>query len=224
MTLTDGKKHDVTAARQADLKLSPDSILVIDRGYVALDWLNQLDSQGVFFVTRLKKNMRYRLIGQHSCNESELILSDEIIEMDTEKSRKKYPGKLRLVTFYDEKNDKILKFLTNNFRFAASTIAQIYKLRWEIEKFFRWIKQNLKITAFFGTSKNAVLLQVWAAMIYYLLLHFIEFQTKIAWGIQELSRRIRATLLENRSLLDLLSDNFTSAKKPCSCAEQMTLF
>ena len=133
--------------------------------------------------------------------------------MEIDATRKKYTKPLRLVSFYDKDNDKVLKFLTNNFKFASSTIAKTYKARWDIEKFFRWIKQNLKMKTFYGTSKNAVMLQIWAAMIYYLLLHFIKFQTKSAWGILELSRRIQALLLDNRSFLDLLSKNFTNKPK-----------
>jgi len=144
--------------------------------------------------------------------------------LEIDATRKKYTKPLCLVSFYDKDNDKVLKFLTNNFKFAASTIAKTYKARWDIEKFFRWIKQNLKMKTFCGASKNAVMLQIWAAMIYYLLLHFIKFQTKSAWEILELSRRIQALLLDNRSFLDLLSKNFTNKPKPYNYVVQLNLF
>lgn len=116
-----------------------------------------------------------------------------------------YPEELRLVRFHDEERNKTLVFLTNNFKLAASTIAQIYKSRWQIELFFKWIKQNLKIKSFLGTSKNAVLTQVWVAMSYYLLLSYIKYQTKYGHSLLQLSRVIRETLFERKTLIDILT-------------------
>jgi IS4 transposase len=109
-----------------------------------------------------------------------------------------YPDELRLIRFHDAERNKTLVFLTNNFKLAASTIAQIYKSRWQIELFFKWIKQNLKIKSFLGTSKNAVLTQVWVAMCYYLLLSYIKYQTKFGNSLLYLSRVIRETLFERK--------------------------
>ena len=224
LLMTEGKKHDIVATRLAALQLSSDSIIVYDRAYIDFEWFYSLDRRGITFVTRAKKNLDYTVLGQHSLPSIKNIISDEVIELKGVKSKTNYPKTLRLVTFYDKKNDKILKFLTNNFKFAASTIAKIYQARWKIETFFKWIKQNLKIKTFYGTSKNAVMLQIWAAMIYYLLLSYIKFQTEIAWGVLELSRRIKAVLFENKSLLDLLSQNFRRVEKLDGYAVQLELF
>jgi IS4 transposase len=104
-------------------------------------------------------------------------LSDERITLQGQLTKIKYPKELRLIRYYDEEREKTLTFLTNNFKLAATTIAQIYKSRWQIELFFKWIKQNLKIESFLGTSKNAVMTQIWVAMCYYLLLTYIKYQT-----------------------------------------------
>ena len=117
----------------------------------------------------------------------------------------KYPKDLRLIRYYDEERQKTLTFLTNNFKLAATTIAQIYKSRWQIELFFKWIKQNLKIKSFLGTSKNAVLTQIWVAMCYYLLLTYIKYQTKYGYSLLNLSRVIREMLFERKSLIDILT-------------------
>ncbi len=224
LVMTEGKIHDVKVARDLDLPISSDSILVMDRGYIDFEWFKKLDNDGVYFVTRARKNMDYRVIGQHSVNDMKKITSDEIIELNGIETKKSYPGQLRLVTACDIKNGKTISILTNHFRLAASTIAKIYKERWEIEKFFRWIKQNLKIKTFIGTSKNAVMLQVWAAMIYYLLLFHMKEQTKWDCNLLELSRRIKAVLFENKPLLDILSLNSKSTQKLDGYAVQLTLF
>lgn len=224
MVMREGKSHDIAVARKLSLPVSSDSIIVFDRGYVDFKWFWALNEKGIFFVTRAKKNLDYQVLGQHSLNESQSILGDEEIKLVGQHVGKDYPEHLRLVTFYDADNDKVLKFLTNNFKLAASTIAGIYKSRWQIETFFRWIKQNLKIKSFLGTSKNAVMAQVWAAMIYYLLLSWMKFQMKIAWPILELGRRINAALFETGLILNLLSENFTRTHKLNDYAAQLNLF
>ena len=117
-----------------------------------------------------------------------------------------------MVTYYDKETDKELVFLTNNFTLSPKTIADLYKARWEIELFFKWIKQNLKIKTFLGTSYNAVMTQIWVAMIYYLLLRFIKFQTKYTYSMQELARIIKELLMENVSLLETLRINYKHCK------------
>lgn len=118
---------------------------------------------------------------------------------------RKYPEKLRQVRYYDEENKKEYTYLTNNFALTAKQIADVYRDRWQIELFFKWIKQNLKIKTFLGTSRNAVMSQIWVAMIYYLLLAYIKFQTKFKKSLLELTRMIREVLLIRRDLIDLLS-------------------
>ena len=204
LTVTDGKQHDVRVAREASLPLLPDSIVSVDKAYIDYKWLYSLDAQGVWFVTRAKTNIDYAVAGQHEIT-GKGVISDERISLQGPLTKIKYPKELRLIQYYDEQRQKMLTFLTNNFKLAATTIAQIYKSRWQIELFFKWIKQNLKIKSFLGTSKNAVLTQIWIAMCYYLLLTYIKYQTKYGYSLLQLSRVIRETLFERKNLIDILT-------------------
>lgn len=206
MTVTDGKRHDVRVVKDTTFPLSPDSIVSIDKAYIDYTWLNSLDAQGVWFVTRAKTNIDYAVVGQHPIS-GKGVLSDERISLQGQLTKAKYSKELRLIRYYDEERDKTLTFLTNNFKLAATTIAQIYKSRWQIELFFKWIKQNLKIKSFLGTSKNAVLTQIWVAMCYYLLLTYIKYQTKYSFSLLHLSRVIREMLFERKALIDILTLN-----------------
>jgi hypothetical protein len=204
LTVTDGKRHDVTEAKNAGFPLSPDSIVSVDRAYIDYTWLYSLNAKRIWFVTRAKSNIDYAVTGQHQAS-GKGIISDESISLAGQHTRDKYPRDLRLIRFYDEKRKKTLVFLTNNFRLAASTIARVYKSRWQIELFFKWIKQNLKIKSFLGTSRNAVMTQIWVAMCYYLLLTYIKYQTKYGYSLLQLSRIIRETLFDRKSLVDILT-------------------
>lgn len=204
LTVTDGKKHDVQVVKDDSFALLPDSIVSIDKAYIDYKWLNSLDAQGVWFVTRAKTNINYLVVGQHPIS-GKGVLSDERISLQGHLTKIKYPKELRLIRYYDGEREKTLTFLTNNFKLAATTIAQIYKSRWQIELFFKWIKQNLKIKSFLGTSKNAVLTQIWVAMCYYLLLTYIKYQTKYGFSLLQLSRVIREMLFERKSLIDILT-------------------
>jgi hypothetical protein len=204
ITITDGKKHDVTVAKKTELPLSPDSIISIDRAYIDFKWLNSLDENGVWFVTRAKSNIDYVVTGQHPVS-GKGVRKDRTILLNGPRTKSYYQKELRLIEFYDEETKKHLTFLTNNRKLAASTIAAIYKSRWQIELFFKWIKQNLKIKSFLGTSKNAVLTQIWVAMSYYLLLTYIKYQTKYGHSLLTLSRMIRDMLFERKNLIDILT-------------------
>ena len=140
------------------------------------------------------------------------VLADQTVQLNVFYSHQDFPFPLRLIRFYDAENDRTFEFLTNNFHLAASTIADIYKARWQIEAFFKWIKQNLKVKTFLGTSKNAVLTQLWIAICYYLLLAYIKFQGKYRFSLFYLHRMVREILLERFSLIDLLG--LTEAKLP----------
>ena len=204
LTVTDAKHHDVRVAKEASFPLVPDSIVSIDKAYIDYTWLYSLTQEGVWFVTRAKSNIDCEVTGQHEVS-GKGVLDDQRIVLKGHYSRKHYPDELRIVRFYDEERQKTLTFLTNNFKLAASTIARIYKARWQIELFFKWIKQNLKIKSFLGTSKNAVLTQIWTAMIYYLLLAYIKYQTKYGHSLLQLSRVIRETLFERKNIIDILT-------------------
>jgi len=210
---SDGRDNDLAVAKKMPIELSQDSILVMDRAYIDYKWLYEWDQQKVFFVTRAKKNMNHVVTGQHMGPYEKGILKDETIEFILEEAEGKYPKKLRKVTFYDDEHDKVYVFLTNNFKLSSASIAAIYKARWQIEIFFKWIKQHLEIKTFLGTSKNAVMTQIWVAMIYYLLLAYIKFQTKFKKSLLELTRMIKETLLHRIHLIDLLSLTTTTIHK-----------
>lgn len=207
MIVSKGDKNDIEIAKR-HFAFSRDSIYCFDRGYVDYNWFRRIDGKGAFFVTRRKKDMRYRIVGQHrSFNGKAGIVDDQIIEMGTADGRNSYPKWLRLVRYYDQKRDEVFEFLTNNLAFPGKTIADIYKARWQIEAFFKFIKQNLKIKTFLGTSQNAVLTQIWAAMCYLLLLAYLKYQTKYGRSLFYLHRLIKAGLLLRITLIDLLGLN-----------------
>ena len=215
ITVTDGKCNDIRVVKDKQFgfpALLPDSIITVDRAYIDYKWLYSLTQQKVFFVTRAKRNINYKFLGQHTTSKKTGIIADEHIQLKGFYTQQEYPDRLRMIAYYDKENDKELVFLTNNFTLAAKTIADLYKARWEIELFFKWIKQNLKIKTFLGTSYNAVMTQIWVAMIYYLLLRFIKFQTKYAYSMQELARIIKELLMENVSLLETLSLKYERCK------------
>ena len=206
LTVTDGKCSDIRATRNS-VDFLPDSIIVMDKGYIDFKWLYSLNENSVFFVTRSKTNMVYEVIGQQEFTEGTGVVSDELIALTGTTSNYDYPEALRMVKYYDIKQDKLYTFITNNFKLAAKTIADIYKERWQVELFFKWIKQNLKIKSFLGTTENAVMSQIWVAMITYLIYNYVKFQTKSALSILDFSRIIKETLFQKVSILDLLSLN-----------------
>jgi len=175
--ITTAKESDVTVAKQEAFPLIPDSIITFDRAYVDFKLFQSYQNAKVFFVTRAKDNLRFELLGQQEIPKKRGLQFDQIVQIKNHKQRQKYPGKLRLIGYFDHDKNKTYLFLTNNFKLAAITIAEIYKARWQVELFFKWIKQNLKIKTFLGTSKNAVLSQIWVAMIYTLLLAYISIRS-----------------------------------------------
>jgi hypothetical protein len=216
VTVTDGKCHDINVVRDTQYgfpRLLSDSIITVDRAYIDYKWLYSLTMQKVFFVTRVKRNIQYSLVGQHEIPKNKGVISDQSICLTGFYSTQEYPDILRLITYYDFQTNKKLLFLTNNFTLSAYTIAELYKARWHIELFFKWIKQNLKIKTFLGTSENAVMTQIWIAMIYYLLLSFIKFQTKYSYSLQEFSRIIKELLMDYVSLFDTLRLNHKQCNK-----------
>jgi len=203
VVVTDGKCSDIRAVK-TNFSPVPDSIYCFDKGYTDYGFFHQIQDSEAFFVTRAKIGMQAHVIGQQELPKNKAVLADQMIELTSHTGYEHFPFPLRLIRFHDEENDRIFEFLTNNFKLPAATIAAIYKARWQIEAFFKWIKQNLKIKTFLGVSKNAVLAQVWVALCYYLLLAYIKFQTKYRFSLFYLHRLIRETLLERLSLIDLL--------------------
>ena len=202
MSISDGKTHEVCIARTLNLPKS--SIVVVDRGYNDYPWYNQLDSKDIFFVTRQKKNAKYKVIERRSVIRSKGLTSDQTIEFTSSKAKKECPIRLRRIGYKDAETGKHYVFITNNFNLAAATIADIYKARWQIELFFKWIKQNLKIKSFLGTSKNAVMTQIWIAMCVYLLLAYLKFSSRLQGSLQQIIRLLQLNLFERRGILALL--------------------
>lgn len=202
VTVTDGKVGDVTVARSIDFPKG--SIVAIDRGYNDYSWYKQLTNNEIFFVTRLKSNAKIRVLECRPVLKSKGLISDETIEFTGFYTAKKCPIPLRRIGYRDPVTGKRYVFLTNNFKLAAKTIADIYKARWDVELFFKWVKQNLKIKAFIGTSKNAVMTQIWIALCMYLLLAFIKFQSRLSKSMQQILRLLQLNLFEKRDLLALL--------------------
>ncbi len=194
LEITDARKHESNIAKA--LTLPKGSIVVFDRGYVCYRWFAALIQAGVFFVTRQKKNMSYKVLERRSVNKKLGITSDQIIQVMSGGK----PLKLRRVGYRDAQTGKHFVYLTSHFTLSARTIAEIYKDRWQIEIFFRLIKQNLKIKRFIGTSKNAVLSQIYVAMIMYLLVAFLKFTSRIGWSIQEMMQLLQLNVFKRMDL------------------------
>jgi len=202
VTISDGRCADITAGR--GLNFPKGSIIALDRGYVDYGWFKQLNDNEIYFVTRLKRNARYRVVERHSVRKSSGITSDQTIEFTGSQVAKSCPIRLRRIGYRDPSTGKHYVFLTNHFKLSATTIAAIYKERWQIELFFKWIKQNLKIKSFIGTSRNAVLTQIWIAMCVYLILAFIKLRSKLGKSLQQMVRLLQMNLFEKRDLMALL--------------------
>ncbi len=202
VTLTEGRKHDVTVGRI--LQFPKGSIVVMDKAYNDYSWYKQLTDNGIFFVTRLRANAKYRVTDRCEVLRNKGLTSDQTIEFTGIQIAKKCPVQLRRIGYRDPETGKHYVFLTNNFKLAAKTIADVYKARWQVELFFKWIKQNLKIKSFVGTSKNAVMTQIWIALCMYLLLAFLKFQSKLTKSMQQILRLLQLNLFEKRDMMALL--------------------
>jgi len=204
--ITDGKAADVTTA--CHFALPAGSIVVVDRAYCDFGLFSQWNRSGVFFVTRLKSNATYEVIESQPSLQRGNVLADQIIRFTGPKTRLKYPGLLRLVIVWDEENQRVIKLLTNHLRFGATTIGQIYRDRWEIELFFKVLKQHLKIKTFVGTTPNALKTQIWTALIAVLLLKYLQFRSKCNLPLCRLVALLRLNLFSYRNLWDWLDDPF----------------
>lgn len=201
-TITESRTSDIEVGRT--LALPKGSIIVCDKGYDDYSWYTALTHQGVYFITRQKRGARYRVVERRAVNRSQGLICDQTIELTGLKSRKEKLARLRRIAYRDPETRKRYIFLTNNFKLAASTIAACYKERWQIELFFKWIKQNLKIKAFLGTSKNAVMTQIWIALCVYLMLAYLKYLSKIRHSMQQMIRLLQLNLFARRDLLALL--------------------
>jgi putative transposase len=200
VAITPAREHEVKKART--LNLPQGSIVVEDLGYADYAWYGQLTAQKIFFVTRQKKNARYEVLEHHQVNKTQGLLSDQTIRLTGAKAQE-CPFPLRRIAYRDAATGKRYVFLTNHFKLAAKTIADIYKERWQIEIFFRFIKQNLKIKAFIGNSENAVLTQIYAALIAYLLLCYVKFLCYLSVTLQNFMRILQLNLFRTCTVKEL---------------------
>jgi len=201
-TITDSHTSDIAVART--LSLPAGSIVVCDKGYDDYSWYTALTHQGVYVISRQKRGARYKVVERHRVNRSQGLICDQTIELTGKKSQQEELTSLRRIAYRDPETCQRYVFLTNNFKLAASTIAACYKERWQIELFFKWIKQNLKIKAFLGNSKNAVMTQIWIALCVYLMLAYLKYLSRISSSMQHMIRLLQLNLFARRDLLALL--------------------
>ncbi len=196
--VTEGNIHELNIARE--LSFPRGSIVAVNRGYTDYLLCARWTEEGVFFVTRQKGNAHYRVVEERVIPQNRNILKDQIITFNGYLSKKKYPYPLRRIEVWDDNNKETVVFITNHLVFGATTIAAIYKDRWQIEIFFKTIKQNLRIKTFVGTSPNALMIQIWTALIAILLLKYLKFRSSFAWSISNLVAMLRYNLFTYRDL------------------------
>ncbi len=223
VNITDGKTADNKGAY--DILLIEGSVIVADRFYNDFYLLNLWDSNKVFFVIRHKENLKFTVVKENELpeNRHQHILKDEIIEL-TGKTKEKYPKKLRRIAVWDDKNQQVIELITNHLKWSCNTIGELYKSRWEIEIFFRDIKQLLHIKSFIGTSRNAVMIQIWTALITILILKYLKASAKYNWYLSNLVAFLRINLFVKIDLQKWLDEPFLKKEKPPNKTVQGLLF
>jgi len=201
--VTHGKVHEVNLLD--DLVIEPGAIYIFDRGYLDFARLYKIHRAGAFFIIRAKSNFRFRRLYSQKVDKGKGVQADQIIELHGFYVRKDYPDRLRRVRYYDAEKKKRLIFLTNNFILPATTIAELFRCRWKVELFFKWIKQHLRIKAFYGTSQNAVKTQIWIAISVYVLVALIKKKLKVKASLYTMLQILSVSLFEKTPLFQLLS-------------------
>jgi hypothetical protein len=219
--ISDGKVHDVNVL---DVLLpEPGAIYVMDRAYVDFERLFAMDDAGAFFVTRAKSNFKCRRVYSMPVDRSTGLMCDQHIELTGFYSKQGYPGRLRRVRYKDPKTGKRLVFLTNHFGIEALSVCALYKSRWQVELFFRWIKQNLRIKRFFGTSENAVKSQVWIAVATYVLVAIVKKRLGLDLSLHSMLQILSVTPFEKIPLIQILTDTVLDEEMLLS-RSQLNLF
>jgi hypothetical protein len=210
--ITEGSVADVKVAQGLDLPRG--SIVVVDRGYTDFYLFGRWCLQGVYFVTRQKSNAAYEVVERREVPQNRGILSDEIIRYTGSVTKRKCPHLLRRIVYDDKETGKELVFITNHLEFGATTIARIYKDRWQIEIFFKTLKQNLKVKTFVGTTPNALKTQIWTALIAMLLLKYLQLRSRINWSLSTLVALLRWNLFTYRDLWQWIDRPFDTPPLP----------
>jgi hypothetical protein len=208
--ITEAKKYDVVVARH--FEFTPGTVVVFDRGYNDLTWFCSLTEQRVFFVTRLKKNTLYSVIEERTVPQRSGVTRDAVIRLENRRLNADSPL-FRLVE-YRAGDGKMYTFLTNHLKFGSTTIAAIYHQRWEIELFFKALKQNLRIKTFVGTSANALRVQIWSALIAILVLRYLKLRSSFGWSLSNLLAMLRFNLFAYRDLWTWLDNPFSPPALP----------
>ncbi len=219
--ISDGKLHDVNIL---DILLpEPGAFYIMDRAYVDFARLFILHMAGAFFVIRAKSNTKYKRRYSHAVDKSKGVRCDQTIVLTGVNSVTDYPQPLRRVKYHDALTDKTFNFLTNNFAIPAQTVADLYRNRWQVELFFKWIKQHLRIKSFFGTSENAVKTQLWIAISVYVLVAIIKKRLNLEASLYTILQVLSLTLFERLELKQILT-NVDYISENCSMAKQLNLF
>jgi hypothetical protein len=203
IAISDGKQADVGVLDE--IILEPGAFYVMDRGYVDFARLFRFVLAGAFFVTRAKAGLRISRLGSRPVDESTGVRADQIVWLTLAKSIEHYPDRFRRVSYTDPESGKALVFLTNNFELPALTIAQLYRSRWRVELFFKWIKQNLRIKHFFGTTDNAVKTQVWIAICVYVLVAIVRKELKLELSLSQILQVLSVNVFEQMPLAELVA-------------------
>jgi transposase len=219
--ISHGKTHDVTVLDH--LPIEPGAFYVMDRGYIDFQRLYRFTSGSAFFVTRGKRGLDFTRRARRRVDKTTGLRSDQTIMLAGPKTSRLYPDPLRRVVFYDAEHDRRFVFLTNNFTLPALTIARIYKCRWQVELFFKWIKQHLRIEAFYGTSDNAVKIQVGIAISVYVLVAIVKKELRVKRSLSEMLQILSLTLFEKTPIFQALSESKSQDPEP-SFPNQLNLF
>ena len=220
---------EVSDGKMADVKIldtlvpEPDAFYVMDRGYVDFKRLHVFHDGGAFFVTRTKKGIKLRRRYSHPVDASTGVRSDQTVVLASKSGRANYPEPIRRIHFYDEEQDRHIRFLTNNFDLPAITICRLYKSRWQVELFFKWIKQHLRIKAFYGTSENAVKSQIWVAISIYVLIAIFKKRYALEHSLFQILQILSVMLFEKVPILQAFGD-IESQEDPLVISNQLNLF
>jgi hypothetical protein len=216
--VTDGKYHDVNALDE--IEVVPHAIYIMDKAYIDFRRLYELEMIGALFVVRAKDNFRFKFVKSRKVDKSTGLRCDQTIRLAIYKSAKQYPGKLRRIKYYDSEKDMMFVFLTNNIEVGALEVAALYKNRWQVEIFFRWIKQNLQIKTLWGHSENAVKVHIWIVICTYLIVAYLKYQLRSKYSVYEMIQILGISIFAKTPINEL----FTKQQIKQNVKEQLNLF
>ena len=219
--ITHGKVHDVNILD--DLLFEAGGIYIVDRAYLDFARLHRIEEASAFFVTRTKKNFQFRRLYSQPVDKASGVLCDQTIVLKGYYSQKDYPDKLRRIRYFDAASGRLLIFLTNNFHLPSLVVATLYRYRWQVELFFKWIKQHLRIKAFYGTTQNAVKTQIWIAISIYVLVAIVKKELKLSRSLYTILQILSITLFQKTPILQALSESECEIETD-ECCNQLMLF